>query len=79
MRNLSFVREVVEYFNQNKSTVRKTADAFGISKSTVYVYLTEVMPNEESFSILEKNKQERNIRGGLATKEKYSRGFKIRT
>lgn len=71
MRDLDTVREVVKYFNENCSTVRKTADFFGISKSTVYVYLTEVMPNEISLFILRKNKKERHIRGGMATKNKY--------
>lgn len=70
-RDLEFVKEVVHYFNTNQSTVRETASACGISKSTVYIYLTKVFPNPTSAAILEKNKNERHIRGGLATKKKY--------
>lgn len=70
-QDLEFVKEVVQYFNTNESTVRETADACGISKSTVHNYLTKVFPNSTSAAILEKNKMERHIRGGLATKKKY--------
>lgn len=71
MRDLQKVKKVVTYFNENNSTVRKTADHFGMSKSTVYTYLTEVMPNSASSEILQKNKAERHLRGGEATKNKY--------
>lgn len=71
MRNLEFVQNVVDYFNKHQSTVRKTAKHFNISKSAVHFYLTEIMPNPTSKAILEKNKKERHIRGGLATKAKY--------
>lgn len=69
--DLKFVEEVVNYYNTNRSTVRKTAEHFGISKSRVYVYLTEVMPNATSQEILKNNKITRHIRGGEATKNKY--------
>ena len=69
--NLDKVEEVVNYFNSNQSTVRKTAEHFNISISTVYNYLTQVNPNETSRKILDKNKSERHIRGGQATKNKY--------
>lgn len=72
MRDMEFVKEVVSYFNQHKSTVRKVAKKFGISKSTVYVYLTEVLPNETSSEILAFNKSQRSIRGGHATRKKYA-------
>lgn len=71
MRDLENVRKIVTYFNENRSTVRKTAAHFGISKTTVYNYLTVIMPNSTSFEILQKNKAERHLRGGEATKNKY--------
>lgn len=71
MKNEQLVKSVVDYFNTHRSTVRETAKVFGISKSTVYVYLTEIMPNSTSTEILAKNKAERHIRGGQATKNKY--------
>lgn len=73
MRDSKLVEKVVTYFNTHQSTVRETAKAFGISKSTVYVYLTEIRPNATSAEILAKNKAERHIRGGQATKNKYSK------
>lgn len=73
MRDLEKVKEVVDYFNENRSTVRKTANHFSMSKSTVYIYLTDVMPNSTSSEILQKNKAERHLRGGEATKNKYLR------
>ena len=71
MISLEFVEQIVDYFNTNRSTVRATAKHFGISKSTVYRYLTEIKPNETSAEILCINKSERHIRGGEATKNKY--------
>ena len=66
-----------EYMIEKKTTVRSTAKVFGISKSTVHKDLTERLPelSPELFKsvkkILEQNKMERHIRGGLATKHKY--------
>ena len=74
MRDQQLVKKVVNYFNNHQSTVRETAAALGISKSTVYIYLTEVMPNKKSLEILAKNKAERHLRGGQATKNKYQKG-----
>lgn len=71
MRNLEFVDEVVEYFNTHDTTVRKTANFFKISKSCVHNYLTKVKPNDISRKRLDKNKSERHLRGGQATKTKY--------
>lgn len=70
-RDLQFVQKVVDYYNFNRSTVRKTAAHFGIGKSTVYSYITEAMPNKLSLEILNLNKSESHIRGGQATKNKY--------
>lgn len=68
--NLALAERVVVYFNITKSTTRATAKQFGISHSTVYRYLTKVLPNEKSLAILAKNKKERSSRGGKATAAK---------
>lgn len=69
--------ELGEYIIQSKATVRKTAKKFGISKSTVHKDVSErlkkVNPQlyREVKSILEINKAQRHIRGGMATRRKY--------
>lgn len=71
------VLEVARYFIDNNATVRQTAKAFGISKSTVHLDITERLVDispilyDSAYAILQKNRKERYIRGGLATKEKY--------
>jgi len=66
------------YITETGETVRGTARKFGISKSTVHKDVSERLRREdpELFrrvkEVLEKNKQERHIRGGLATKRKYA-------
>ena len=66
-----------EYIVKNKTTVRATAKVFGISKSTVHKDCTDRLGQinlalaKEVRNVLEINKQERHIRGGMATKEKY--------
>lgn len=66
------------YIIETKSTVRATAKKFNISKSTVHKDISErlekVNPSlaSEAKKILEINKAERHIRGGMATKLKYS-------
>lgn len=66
-----------EYIIENKSTVRDSAKAFGISKSTVHKDLTARLPHlnaglyREVRAILDINKEERHIRGGEATRMKY--------
>lgn len=66
-----------EYTVSRKATVRATAKAFGVSKSTVHKDLTQVLPKlnralfKEVKAILEENKEQRHIRGGQATKHKY--------
>ena len=65
------------YIIENKATVRAAAQKFGISKSTVHKDLSERLPlfNAPLFQqvkgVLEENKAERHIRGGLATRKKY--------
>ena len=71
------ILSIAQYTNDHNSTVRSTAKKFGISKSTVHKDLVERLPQinhhlaAEVRSVLEINKQERHIRGGQATKEKY--------
>ncbi len=65
------------YIVENNTTVRATASRFGISKSTVHKDVTQTLKkvNKSLYldvkSILEKNKEERHLRGGEATKQKY--------
>lgn len=66
-----------EYILDTGATVRATAKVFKISKSTVHKDVTEKLRYEDPIlykrvkEVLEKNKQERHIRGGMATKRKY--------
>jgi len=66
-----------EYIVESKDTVRKTAAKFGISKSTVHKDVTERLKHinpplyREVALVLEQNKQERHMRGGEATRQKY--------
>ncbi len=65
------------YIAETGATVRKTAEIFGVGKSTVHKDVTEKLYNLDKKlfvvvkKILEKNLSERHIRGGLATKEKF--------
>lgn len=67
-----------EYIIESKATVRKAAQKFGVSKSTVHKDVSERLKYinpllyKEVKSVLELNKSQRHIRGGLATKKKYS-------
>ena len=69
--------EIAHYKIQTNATVRQTAKKFGISKSTVHKDVTDrlIQINPalagEARKILDVNKEERHIRGGLATREKY--------
>lgn len=69
--------DIANYIIQNNATVRQAAKKYGISKSTVHKDCTErllqVNPSlaAEVRKVLDVNKSERHIRGGLATKEKY--------
>lgn len=69
--------ELATYMIENKATVRATAKKFGVSKSTVHKDLTErlyyanrTLYNEVK-DLLEFNKSQRHIRGGIATRKKY--------
>ena len=65
------------YIIENKATVRQAAHQFGVSKSTVHKDIAERLPqfNRQLYlqakEILEENKAQRHIRGGLATRKKY--------
>ncbi len=69
--------ELGEYIVKNNATVRAAAKAFGVSKSTVHIDVTRRLSNvdpilyERVRTVLDENKAQRHIRGGLATKEKY--------
>ena len=69
------------YIIQEGATVRQAAKKFGVSKSTVHKDVSERLMTisqvqaREVRKILEVNKAERHIRGGIATREKYSKGI----
>ena len=68
------------YIIETKGTVRSAAKKFGISKSTVHKDLSQRLPafNRPLYlqvkDVLEQNKAERHIRGGIATRKKYRGG-----
>lgn len=81
MREVSIEEHAIKlahYIIDSKDTVRGTAKKFGISKSTVHKDVSErlkkINPSlaKEVRAILDENKAERHIRGGMATKLKYS-------
>ena len=81
MRNSDSIEERVlalaEYIIESKDTVRGAAKRFGVSKSTVHKDVTERLMDIDPIlassvrKILDENKAERHIRGGMATKLKY--------
>ena len=82
MREISIDERAVKlarYIIDSKDTVRVTAKKFGISKSTVHKDLSQRLENInhslylEVREVLDENKAERHIRGGLATKKKYEK------
>lgn len=68
---------LAQYIIEHRTTVRAAAQRFGISKSTVHKDLSERLPafNRALYlqakQVLEENKAQRHIRGGMATREKY--------
>lgn len=66
-----------EYIIETGATVRAAAKVFGVSKSTVHKDVTERLCRDDPAlykqvkRVLEKNKSERHIRGGMATRRKY--------
>lgn len=70
-------RELAQYLIENRTTVRAAAKKFGVSKSTVHKDLSERLAQCDRVlyaqvkAILDENKSQRHIRGGLATRRKY--------
>ena len=73
------VIESAIYIIEHNATERQTAKQFGVSKSTVHKDVSERLPQINQRlaikvrEVLDKNKKERHIRGGLATKAKYEK------
>ena len=71
--------ELGRYIIESKTTVRGAAKKFGVSKSTVHSDITTKLKRidpalyREVRKVLDVNKEERHIRGGIATREKYTR------
>ena len=69
--------ELAHYLIENRTTVRAAAKKFGVSKSTVHKDLSERLPLYDRplylqvKAVMEENKSQRHIRGGLATRKKY--------
>lgn len=73
-------RVLGEYLVEKQTTVRGAAAVFGVSKSTVHKDVSETLRREdpalyeEVRKLLDKNREERHLRGGEATKKKYAKG-----
>lgn len=73
---------LADFVIKSGSTVRHAAEMFGVSKSTVHKDLSQRLETvdpalyEKVRKVLDKNKAERHIRGGLATRRKYLGGEK---
>ena len=76
--------EVAKFMIHTNATVRETAKKFGISKSTVHKDVAERLSHinpllaSRARVVLDINKAERHIRGGMATKEKYEHEHQLR-
>ena len=74
---------IANYITDHNATVRQTAKSFGISKSTVHKDCTERLISinpalaAQTRVVLDLNKSERHIRGGMATREKYQHRLAI--
>ena len=74
---------IANYIIDHNATVRQTAKSFGISKSTVHKDFTERLISinpalaAQTRVVLDLNKSERHIRGGMATREKYQHRLAI--
>ena len=77
------VIESATYIIEHNATVRQTAKQFGVSKSTVHKDVTDRLEHinptlaAQARIVLDVNKSERHIRGGLATREKYQHRLAI--
>lgn len=71
--------EIGKYIKETGATVRQAGAVFGISKSTVHIDVTKRLYEadrllyEDVQKVLAQNKAQRHIRGGIATKQKYSK------
>ncbi|MBR6119979.1 MAG: sporulation transcriptional regulator SpoIIID [Oscillospiraceae bacterium] len=71
-------RELAEYVLQTGATVRAAAERFGVSKSTVHKDLTRRLEQSDRLlflrvrAVLDRNKAQRHLRGGAATRRKYA-------
>ncbi len=69
--------ELARYIVNNSATVRATAKKYGLSKSTVHKDVTDRLKQcdlilyKEVKCVLDENKNQRHLRGGMATKRKY--------
>ncbi len=69
---------LANYMIETKATVRSAAKKFGVSKSTVHKDICDRLPElnkslaKQAKAVLNENKAERHIRGGIATKNKYA-------
>ena len=69
--------EIANYIIEEKATVRQAAKKFGVSKSTIHKDVTERLFQinrqlaSQAREVLDTNKKERHIRGGMATRKKY--------
>ena len=73
------IKEEASYFLANNSTTRKTAKAFGVSKSLIHKDLSKRLAivdpqlHTEVIKLLEHNKEVRHIRGGITTQKRYKK------
>lgn len=73
-------QELALYLIENRATVRAAARKFGVSKSTVHKDLAQRLPLYDRAlyaqvkAVLDENKAQRHIRGGMATRRKYKGG-----
>ena len=73
------VVDIAHYIIEENATVRQAAKKFGVSKSTVHKDVSDRLVaintalSHEVRKVLDTNKEERHIRGGMATKEKYKK------
>ncbi len=76
-REIEIIKQA-DYFISHQATIRATAQAFHVSKSSVHTNLTEVLPKLSLNryllvkKIMDINTAERHIRGGIATRKRYS-------
>ena len=76
--------EIANYIIEERATVRQAAKKFGVSKSTIHKDVTDRLARinptlaSQARVVLDINKSERHIRGGMATKEKYLHQMQVR-